>query len=269
VREAAGQPSASRLRAWAHDILDEAPSLAATAPGLVGDDETDPPGERRVAAAALDYLRDAPLGDGAGFRAWVASTAPFGSRDGRDRAGVELLTFHAAKGREWPIVVVTGVETGLVPHRSAGTVAARAEEARLLHVALTRAADRLVITRAERRRGYVRQASPLLAGLAARLGELQEACAARPAPADVREAVTVATADALAPTRRRAAALAAWRLAVARATARLPEQVCSDADLRAIAADPPGSAEQLAALTGMGPVSAATQFPALRAVLDG
>ena len=50
--------------------------------------------------------------------------------------GVELLTFHAAKGREWHTVVVTGVETGLVPHRSATTVDAKAEEARLLHVAM-------------------------------------------------------------------------------------------------------------------------------------
>ena len=44
-----------------------------------------------------------------------------------------------------------------VPHRSAGTVESRAEEARLLHVAVTRASDELVITRAERRRGYARQ----------------------------------------------------------------------------------------------------------------
>ena len=67
---------------------------------------------------------------------------PFADADGV--AGVELLTFHAAKGREWHTVVVTGVETGLVPHRSATTADARAEEARLLHVAVTRASDRLV-----------------------------------------------------------------------------------------------------------------------------
>ena len=59
----------------------------------------------------------------------------------------------------------TGVETGLVPHRTATTNAARDEEARLLHVAVTRAADRLVLTWAARRGGYQRRPSPLIAGL--------------------------------------------------------------------------------------------------------
>ena len=85
----------------------------------------------RVAAAVLEYLREHPGGDGAGLRWWIATTNPF---DEEESLGVELLTFHGAKGREWPTVVVTGVETGLVPHRSATTIAGRIEEARLLHV---------------------------------------------------------------------------------------------------------------------------------------
>ena len=119
--------------------------------------------ERRVGAAVLEFLRDQPFGDGAGLRTWIATARPFADADAT--AGVEVLTFHAAKGREWPVVVVTGVETSLVPHRSATTNAARAEEARLLHVAVTRPADRLVITWAARRGGYRRQPSPLIAGI--------------------------------------------------------------------------------------------------------
>ncbi len=67
----------------------------------------------------LDFLREQPLGDGATFRAWVATTNPF---DDASTDGVVLLTFHAAKGREWHTVVVTGVESSLVPHKSASTV---------------------------------------------------------------------------------------------------------------------------------------------------
>src|SRR5690606_14747633 len=158
VRMAAVLRSAAQLRAWDHDQIE----LPPPAPGLPSSAAAD--AERRVAAAVLDFLRDQPLGDGASFRGWVASTRPFA--EAGDDEGVELLTFHGAKGREWHTVFVTGVETGLVPHRSATTVDGRAEEARLLHVAFTRASDRLVVTRAQRRRGYVRQESPLIAGLA-------------------------------------------------------------------------------------------------------
>ncbi len=158
VRRVGLLASASQLRAWAHDVLDSVPDQSSAERASAGGSA-----ERRVAAAVLEFLREQPYGNGVELRAWLAATDPFAEPAGT--VGVELLTFHAAKGREWPMVVVTGVETGLVPHRSAGTVEARAEEARLLHVALTRAGDRLVITRARRRGGYARQLSPFVAGL--------------------------------------------------------------------------------------------------------
>ncbi len=157
VRHAAALGSASRLRGWAHDVLDTPESQAAN---TATSDEPDP--ERRVAAAALDFLREQPLGDGATFRAWVATTNPF---DDATTGGVDLLTFHAAKGREWHTVAVTGVESSLVPHKSASTATAKAEEARLLYVAFTRATDRLVVTRATRRGGYARTVSPFISDI--------------------------------------------------------------------------------------------------------
>ena len=52
---------------------------------------------------------------------------------------IDLATFHAAKGLEWPIVHLAGLEDGLVPIGHARTEEAVAEERRLFYVAVTRA----------------------------------------------------------------------------------------------------------------------------------
>ena len=65
--------------------------------------------------------------------------------------GVHLLTFHGAKGLEWPIVHLVGTEDGFVPISHARTAAARAEERRLLHVAVTRAEQELHVLWCDRR----------------------------------------------------------------------------------------------------------------------
>jgi superfamily I DNA/RNA helicase len=62
-----------------------------------------------------------------------------------------LLTFHRAKGLEWRVVFVSGLEAGLVPIAAANTPVARAEEQRLLHVALGRASDELHLSWAMQR----------------------------------------------------------------------------------------------------------------------
>ena len=63
-----------------------------------------------------------------------------------------LLTVHAAKGLEFPVVVVIGLDQGVFPHaRSLPDPEALAEERRLFYVALTRAQDRLILVRAFRR----------------------------------------------------------------------------------------------------------------------
>ena len=77
---------------------------------------------------------------------------------------VELSSFHAAKGLEWDVVFVVGVEQGLVPISYARTTEARSEEQRLLHVALSRAATELHVSWA-RMRGRPRKPSPWLGAL--------------------------------------------------------------------------------------------------------
>jgi DNA helicase-2/ATP-dependent DNA helicase PcrA len=248
VRQAAALGSASRLRGWAHDVLDAPPI---TEPQHVVSAEPDAPDpERRVATAALDFLREQPLGDGATFRAWVATTNPF---DDTTTEGVDLLTFHAAKGREWHTVAVTGVETSLMPHKSASTAAAKAEEARLLYVAFTRATDRLLITRAARRGGYARSVSPFVTDI-----DLDVAPAAPPPP-------RTRPRTRVDPVR---AALRQWRNDSARRADILPTQLCSDRDLEAIARAKPRSAEELAAATSFGAMTAERLAPQIVEILD-
>jgi DNA helicase-2/ATP-dependent DNA helicase PcrA len=71
---------------------------------------------------------------------------------GDDR--VQLLSVHAAKGKEWPCVFVVGVEERLFPHFAASTDQAVEEERRLFYVAMTRAKDVLVLTGVKERGGY-------------------------------------------------------------------------------------------------------------------
>jgi len=67
--------------------------------------------------------------------------------------GVQLMTLHSAKGLEFPIVFLTGMEEGLFPHRNTIDEPGRLEEERrLAYVGVTRAEARLFLTRAERRR---------------------------------------------------------------------------------------------------------------------
>ncbi|MEW6227971.1 MAG: UvrD-helicase domain-containing protein [Bacillota bacterium] len=63
----------------------------------------------------------------------------------RPGEGVSLLTMHAAKGLEFPAVILVGLAEGIVPWKGAADDEALAEERRLFYVALTRAAEALVL----------------------------------------------------------------------------------------------------------------------------
>jgi DNA helicase-2/ATP-dependent DNA helicase PcrA len=68
---------------------------------------------------------------------------------------VTLMTLHAAKGLEFPIVFMSGMEEGLFPNaRSIATMSALEEERRLCYIGMTRAMDKLYLTHARRRRMF-------------------------------------------------------------------------------------------------------------------
>jgi DNA helicase II / ATP-dependent DNA helicase PcrA len=72
-----------------------------------------------------------------------------------ERAQVALMTVHNAKGLEFPVVFVAGLEEGLFPHiRSIDSETAMEEERRLCYVAMTRAEKRLILTWAHYRRRF-------------------------------------------------------------------------------------------------------------------
>src|SRR3989440_2656211 len=109
------------------------------------------------------------------FLAEIATGAEVDALDPRAEA-VTLLTLHAAKGLEFPVVFLVGVEDGLLPLRFPGSFDSDiAEERRLFFVGLTRAQDRLYLSHARRRfrHGSERDAvpSPFLAAIDAGLLE--------------------------------------------------------------------------------------------------
>ncbi len=73
---------------------------------------------------------------------------------------VQLMTFHASKGLEFPVVILVGLEEDLLPHKRLGGDID--EERRLLYVGITRAQERLILSycRERKKQGLVRKVSP-------------------------------------------------------------------------------------------------------------
>jgi DNA helicase-2/ATP-dependent DNA helicase PcrA len=156
---AAGSGAAAALEA----VLEQTGYLA----GLRS--STDPQDESRVenlaelVAVVREYERDNPEGSLGAFLeqvSLVADADQIPDAPGADidaavaeakRLGVvTLMTLHTAKGLEFPVVFLTGMEHGLFPHqRSATDPKELAEERRLAYVGLTRARKRLYVTRSE------------------------------------------------------------------------------------------------------------------------
>jgi DNA helicase-2/ATP-dependent DNA helicase PcrA len=121
-------------------------------------------------ALAEEYCRCDPAANASGFVSWLEASL---RSDPPRQAGdaVDVMTFHRAKGLEWRVVFVTGLEDGLVPIAHAHNPEAMAEERRLLYVACTRAIEDLRCSWARERsfggRRSARKPSPYLAAIEA------------------------------------------------------------------------------------------------------
>ena len=103
-----------------------------------------------INAAAEAHERGETLSD---FLDHVALVADADNID--ERAPVTLMTMHNAKGLEFPMVFISGLEHGLFPHsRSVNSEEAMEEERRLCYVGMTRARKRLILTWAKYRRRF-------------------------------------------------------------------------------------------------------------------
>jgi DNA helicase-2/ATP-dependent DNA helicase PcrA len=91
--------------------------------------------------------------EGLGLREFLDRTFLLGDADSiRDDAPVLMMTLHAAKGLEFDTVFLVGMEEGLIPHqRAVHDPGQMEEERRLCYVGMTRARNRLILTRARER----------------------------------------------------------------------------------------------------------------------
>ncbi len=108
-----------------------------------------------LVSAATEYETreaDASLG---GFVDRLSLLSEADEAQGSNDARVWMMTMHAAKGLEFPVVIVAGMEEGLFPHSRASEDEDEVEEERrLCYVGLTRARERLILTGAARRRVF-------------------------------------------------------------------------------------------------------------------
>jgi DNA helicase-2/ATP-dependent DNA helicase PcrA len=216
-------------------------------------------GERHGAVMTLlelaeDLVRSDPTADVGAFLEEIARRSAIEA--GGEAAGVELLTYHRAKGLEWEAVFLPALEEGTLPIRQAKEPSEIAEERRLLYVGITRArrslwlswaTSRVASSGREARRSRSRFLDGLVPPSAARARPL---IAVGPGAAPRERAANVDPADRSPLSN----ALRAWRTARARADAVAPFIVFHDSTIEAIAERRPRSIADLRRVPGVGPM---------------
>ncbi|WP_327677773.1 DNA helicase PcrA [Kitasatospora sp. NBC_00458] len=144
-------------------VLEETGYLAELQSSTDPQDETRVENLQELASVALEYEQDPgerpdagedgapPVGSLPDFLervALVADSDQIPDEDDEGRGVITMMTLHTAKGLEFPVVFLTGMEDGIFPHmRALNQVKELEEERRLAYVGLTRARQRLYLTR--------------------------------------------------------------------------------------------------------------------------
>ncbi|MFF4572338.1 DNA helicase PcrA [Streptomyces sp. NPDC001410] len=128
---------------------------------------TDPQDETRIenlqelAAVALEFEQERGEGESVALSdfleqvALVADSDQIPDEDEEGSGVITLMTLHTAKGLEFPVVFLTGMEDGVFPHmRALGQTKELEEERRLAYVGITRARERLYLTRSTLRSAW-------------------------------------------------------------------------------------------------------------------
>ncbi|MCB1206067.1 MAG: ATP-binding domain-containing protein, partial [Verrucomicrobiae bacterium] len=112
---------------------------------------------RRNVAELVDGMHSHFERSKRGLRGFLDSVALMQDREDEKKdegKGVSLITMHAAKGLEFPVCYIIGVEEGILPHSRSIEEGSRDEERRLLYVGITRAMEDLTITWCHSRKRY-------------------------------------------------------------------------------------------------------------------
>jgi len=253
---------------------------------VVDDEETEGEraAERRANVDALvqlghDYLAIETPPTISGFFFWLTATTRADQPDPNGEA-VELMTFHAAKGLEWPVVHIAGCEQGYIPIGHAKTPKAWQEERRLFYVGVTRAEREIICSWAEHRTFGERTATRTRSEF---LDTLVDACEALEAGVDPLEVGKGAKSPArraapTTPSSRRSRntgarrtvskypeglheedrelfdALREWRSEQAKKAGAPAFIVCNDQTLAQIARHKPTTEQELLSVNGMGEI---------------
>ncbi|MBF8268175.1 MAG: ATP-dependent helicase UvrD/PcrA [Dehalococcoidia bacterium] len=106
---------------------------------------------QELCSTAMEFQQMAPQEGLSAFLEGVALVSDVDSLE-ENKEAITLITLHQAKGLEFPVVFIVGLEDGLLPHiRSFDDAGQMEEERRLFYVGMTRARDRLYLMRAFRR----------------------------------------------------------------------------------------------------------------------
>ncbi|QIQ03094.1 DNA helicase PcrA [Streptomyces liangshanensis] len=121
-------------------------AAAAAADGTGGDGAAGAPAAPTTTGTLAEFLERVAL---------VADSDQIPDEDVDGSGVITLMTLHTAKGLEFPVVFLTGLEDGVFPHmRALGQVKELEEERRLAYVGITRARERLYLTRSSMRSAW-------------------------------------------------------------------------------------------------------------------